>query len=171
MVPHWIARGGAPSRTRDGQNLIELALIMPLLALIMLGTIDLARVFIYHTRLTDAVMAGAVYAGKFPTEKTTIISRAYNEADGRLGALNTDFVIDASSGILCYEDQTTTLIAFASTSPGDCAAEGSNGALLVGPGDTVEVTATYAFKPITGQIFKVLGSNYKIRARVRMVIQ
>ena len=40
--------------------------------------IRLARVFIAHTRLTDAVMAGAVYAGHFPDKKSAIITR-----DGR----------------------------------------------------------------------------------------
>jgi hypothetical protein len=162
-------RGGPTARSREGQNLLELALLMPLLALIMLGATDLARVFIAHTRLTDAVMAGAVYAGHFPDKKSAIITRAYNSAGGRLGVPNTDFVIDAASGIRCYEGQTTTLIA--STPAGDCTAKDANNVLIVGPGDTVEITASYAFKPITGQIIRLLGSDYRIRARVRMVIQ
>lgn len=160
---------GARDAARGGQNLVELAVLMPVLALMLLGAIDLARVFIAHTRLTDAVMAGAVYAGHFPSETTIIINRAYAEADGRLGALGTDFTIDAASGILCYEGQSNTLIA---TLPaGNCAGKNAAGTLVARPGDTVEVTARYQFKPITGQIVQLLGSNYTIRARVRMVIQ
>jgi hypothetical protein len=161
--------GGPTARSREGQNLLELALLMPLLALIMLGAIDLARVFIAQTRLTDAVMAGAVYAGHYPAKKSAIILRAYNGAGGHLGALGTDFVIDAASGVRCYQGQTDTLIA--STPAGDCTAVDADGLLIARPGDTVEVTASYAFKPITGQIVRLLGSDYRIRARVRMMIQ
>ncbi len=162
------ARGRPRDRARGGQNLIELALLMPLLALLMLGTIDLARVFIDHTRLTNAVMAGAVYASHSPAQTSTIIDRAYNEAGSRLGTKGTDFTIDSTTGILCYQGQTTTLIA--STPAGNCAAKDANGKSIVQPGDTVEITARYKFKPITGQIIKLLGSTYTIRARVRMVI-
>jgi Flp pilus assembly protein TadG len=162
-------RGGPAARSRAGQNLVELALLMPLLALIMLGAVDLARAFIAHTRLTDAAMAGAVYAGHFPAEQSAIIARAYGSADGRLGALGTDFVVDASGGVRCYQGQTTTLIA--STPAGDCTAKDASNLLVARPGDTVEVTASYAFRPITGQIIRLLGADYRIRARVRMVIQ
>ncbi len=113
-------------------------------------------------------MAGAIYAGHFPADKSTIIARAYASASGRLGTLGTDFTIDSTSGILCYQGQTTTLIA--SPTAGDCTAKNADNTLVARPGDTVEITARYAFKPITGQIIKLLGSSYTIKARVRMVI-
>ncbi len=159
----------------SGQNLVELALLMPLLALLLLGAVDLARVFIAHTRLTDAVMAGAVYAGHFPADTSTITARAYAASNGRLGALGTDFTVDATSGILCYQGQTTTRITtttplVAPMATGDCTAKNADNTLVARPGDTIEITARYAFKPITGQIIRLLGSSYTIKARVRMVI-
>jgi Flp pilus assembly protein TadG len=160
-------RRGAPGA--GGQSLVELALLLPLLALLLLGATDLARVFVAHVRLTDAAMAGAVYAGHYPADTSTITARAYAAANGQLGALGTDFTIDASTGVRCYRGQTTALIA--STPAGDCAAKNADGTLVARPGDTVEVTATYAFKPITGQVIRLLGADYRIRARVRMVIQ
>jgi hypothetical protein len=83
--------------------------------------------------------------------------------------LGTDFVIDSSTGIRCYQGQTNTPVA--STPAGSCTAKNADNVLIAGPGDTVEITASYAFKPITGQIIRLLGSDYRIRARVRMVIQ
>jgi Flp pilus assembly protein TadG len=167
VVMRSSTRGGPGGQARGGQNLIELALLMPLLALLLLGASDLARVYIYQTRLTDAGMAGAVYGSHFPDKTSTITSRAYAAANGQLGTPGTDFTIDSTNGILCYQGQTITLIA--SPTPGDCTAK-TNNVLIVGPGDTIEITARYAFKPITGQIIKLLGSSYTIKARVRMVI-
>ena len=152
-----------------GQGLVELALLMPLLALLLLGAIDLARVFIAQTRLTDAAMAGAVYAGHHPDKTSTIRARAHAAANGQLGALGADFTIDATSGIVCYQGQTATPIV--AIPPGDCTEQYANGNLVVRPGDSIEVTARYAFKPISGQIIRILGSGYTIKARVRMVIQ
>ena len=170
MAMQRIARGGPRGRACGGQNLIELALLMPLLALLMLGAIDLARVFIAHTRLTDAVMAGAVYAGHFPADTSTITARAYAASNGQLGTLGTDFTVDTTSGILCYQGQTTTLIATTPTA-GKCTAKNADNTLVARPSDTIELTARYAFKPITGQLLTLLGSHYTIRAHVRMVIQ
>jgi Flp pilus assembly protein TadG len=150
----------------SGQNLIELALLLPLLALVMLGAIDLGRAFIAHNRLTDAVMEGANYGARNPTQTTTIINRAYAEAQGQLGTTGTDFTIDATAGVRCYQGQTTTLLA--GTPAGSCAAEDAEGRLIVKPGDTVEVTAQYTFRPITPLIAKFLSAN--LRATVRVAI-
>src|SRR3712207_1810203 len=51
---------------RRGQSAVELALMMPLLALILLGATDLGRAFFYYTRLTNSVSAGAIYGISYP---------------------------------------------------------------------------------------------------------
>src|SRR5256885_10200034 len=58
----FIRRRRKPARgaPRRGQSVVELALMMPLLALIMIGTLDLARAYFYYTRLTDSVIEGAL---------------------------------------------------------------------------------------------------------------
>jgi Flp pilus assembly protein TadG len=45
----------------SGAALVELALSLPLLVLLMIGTIDLARVFYMSMELTDGARAGAAY--------------------------------------------------------------------------------------------------------------
>lgn len=81
-----------------GQSLLELALLLPLLTLIIVGTLDLARVFATTVRLTNAVKEGALYAAatdpQAPANLNAIRSYAYNEARGQLGVAGTDFVID-----------------------------------------------------------------------------
>ena len=45
-----------------GQSLVELALVLPLLALILLGILDLGRVFHAYITITNAAREGAFYA-------------------------------------------------------------------------------------------------------------
>lgn len=89
-------RRGAAGRRR-GQSLVELALLLPMLTLIIVGTLDLARVFATTVRLTNAVKEGALYAAaanpEAPGNLNDIRSHAYNEAAGQLGVVGTDFVI------------------------------------------------------------------------------
>src|SRR5690349_19316204 len=125
----------AGGRARAGTSLVELALTAPLLALILVGAVDLARVFIYYERLTSAVREGAIYgtyitsAKDLPTTATTIRDRAYAETNGQLGTTGVDFVIDTTSDIKFYQGATTTV----TTKPGS--------------GDSVEVTGHYRFRP------------------------
>lgn len=154
---------------RPGQNLVEFALALPLLALILVGAADLGRVFFYQTRLTNSLIEGAYYASHFPDQTSTIISRAYAEANGKLGTTGTDFVISSSSDIKCYQGFTTTLIT--TTPAGDCTAKDASGVLYVKTGDSIEITGRYTFRPITSTLVRLLPANYQIRKTVRMVVQ
>lgn len=160
-----------PGRARRGQNLVELALMMPVLALLLIGTLDLGRVFFYQTRLTNAILEGAFYGGHYPANTATVIALAYAAPQAQLGVTGTDFVIDAATatGVRCYVGMTTTLIA--TIPPGDCAARDSNTNLIVRPGDSLEIVGRYRFQPITSQLLRFLPANYTIRKSVRMVIQ
>ncbi len=152
-----------------GQNLVELALLMPLLALLLIGAVDLGRVFIAYTRLTSVVREGALYGGHFPAYAAGIQNRAYSNANGQLGTNDVDVIINATTDIRCYQGQTTTLIV--ATIPGNCAAEDADGNALVRQGDSIEVTGHYVFRPITTQLIRLLPANYQIKKSSRMVIQ
>ena len=155
-------------RARSGQNLVELALLMPIFALLLIGSLDLGRAFFFQTRLTNAVFEGAFFGGRFPAQTTTIINRAYAAPNGQLGVTGTDFTI-ATTDVRCYQGLSTTLIA--TTPPGNCAALNSSGTLVVQPGDSIEVVGRYRFRPLTSQLIRLLPANYTIRKSVRMVIQ
>lgn len=64
----WLAR---PDRTfHRGQSLVELTLVTPLLLLILLGTIDLGRMYADYVDLKHGVRDGAGYGILKPTDKT-----------------------------------------------------------------------------------------------------
>jgi len=73
-VARWLrsasAGRAATSGKSPGQSLVELAFALPLLLLIMLGTIDLGRVFFDYIQLRNAVREGAAYAARNPNDST-----------------------------------------------------------------------------------------------------
>ncbi len=69
-------------RSRSGQSLAELALIMPLLLMIVLGVIDFGRLFGSYIALQNASREGARFASLYSTTVTIpeIKERAIAEA-------------------------------------------------------------------------------------------
>jgi Flp pilus assembly protein TadG len=162
---------------RRGQSLVELALLLPLLALIMVGTLDLGRAFFASQRLTNAVREGALFGIRYPAQATATSTAAsadpYNVvyqvrqegagADGRPDAnLTIAATASSASDVRCYAGRSTTLLATGAY-PGDCATAKT--------GDTIQVSASYAFRPLTLQLAGNIGSPLWLRATVRMVIQ
>ncbi len=72
----------SPSRNRRerGQSLVELALVLPLLMLVILGAIDFGRVFYASMTVAGAARNGAQYASENPTDTTGIQSAALDDA-------------------------------------------------------------------------------------------
>lgn len=162
---------------RRGQSLVELALLLPLLALILVGTLDLGRAFFAHQRLTNAVREGALFGIRYPAQlaATSTVASAdpYNvvyqvrqEGAGADGSPDPNLAVtvvpNSGSDVRCYAGRTTTLLATGSF-PGDCAKAGT--------GDTIQVSATYAFRPLTAQLIGNVGTPLRLRATVRMMIQ
>lgn len=58
-----------------GQSIVELALAMPVMLLLMLGTIDVGRVFFDYVQLRNAVREGAGYGARMPSDTAGITSR------------------------------------------------------------------------------------------------
>jgi Flp pilus assembly protein TadG len=68
-------RGG---RQRPGYSLVELAFATPFLLLLMLGTIDLGRMFFDFIQLRGAVIEGATYGGRNPSDSGGIAAQVTN---------------------------------------------------------------------------------------------
>jgi Flp pilus assembly protein TadG len=135
---------------RRGQSLVELALILPVLTLIMLGTIDLGRAFYDHNELTDAVKEGALYGIRYPSDESQIENRAYAESPRLMGGGGAFIIV-----VTYYTDMTAT------TGSGTYSATTTR---------AVEVTGTYAFRPITPMVRGLLPTNFKLRKSIRMGI-
>ncbi len=68
----WASHGCGRQR---GQSLVELAVALPLLLLLLLGTIDLGRVFFDYIQLRGAVREGAGYGARAPSDAAGIEER------------------------------------------------------------------------------------------------
>jgi Flp pilus assembly protein TadG len=55
-------------REGQGQSLVELAFAMPLLLLLLLGTIDMGRMFFDYIEMRNAAAEGATYGSRNPTD-------------------------------------------------------------------------------------------------------
>ncbi len=69
------ARGKSP-----GQAFVEFALGLPLMLLIMLGTLDIGQVFIDYVQLRNACREAASYGARNPTKTPQIINRVYDHS-------------------------------------------------------------------------------------------
>jgi Flp pilus assembly protein TadG len=67
-------------RSQKGQDLVEFALILPILVLLLAGIVDLGRAFHSYIVIANASREGARYASHFPSDATAIKQAAVNEA-------------------------------------------------------------------------------------------
>ncbi len=65
-----------------GQSLTELALLLPFLIILILGTLDLARAYDMYVSLQNAAREGARYAIADPTNTTGLATRINQELTG-----------------------------------------------------------------------------------------
>jgi hypothetical protein len=160
-------RGAAP---QPGQGLVELALLLPVLALILIGALDLGRLYIYQTRVNSALKEGAVL-GLYQPNLGAIQGRAFREvtdpgalastSDDRylLGVPGVDFVIDTYK--LYPATGTTTVL--------NCISGGNARCANPAPGDVLEVGGYYIFKPLTSELVRFLPQEARVRQTVRAV--
>jgi len=124
-----------------GSAIVELALALPLLVLILVGTIDFARAFHTAMVLQNSARAGAQYGAQstsFASNTSGMISTAKTSASTDLGA------IDATAEETCYCASNTDPNV-GNPSPNTCAGTCTTGHLVV----SVKVTAGASFSTIT----------------------
>lgn len=89
----------APAATERGQSLIELVLLLPVLVLVLVGTIDFGRAFTAYITVTNAAREGARYGAMYPADIANIKARARNEAAGSsIVILDEDIVVTFPEG-------------------------------------------------------------------------
>jgi len=71
-------RKRGPTRSERGQSLVELAVTLPILILLLLGTIDFGMAIFSYSMLRDAAQEGAFYGSFNPTSKVEIENRTRN---------------------------------------------------------------------------------------------
>lgn len=64
----------------QGASLVELALVLPLLMLLLIGAVDFGRAFYLAMEISGAAQAGAEYGTQNPTDTTGIAAAAQVDA-------------------------------------------------------------------------------------------
>jgi Flp pilus assembly protein TadG len=117
-------------RGQKGQNLVEFALILPVLLLLLMGIIDFGYVFIAYTGLFNAAREGARYG----------IVRPIPSADIETRARQMMFLVDSSAA--------TVTVAYDNPSEGTPVFTDTNDSSLC-PGARVLVTVTHDLPTLT----------------------
>jgi Flp pilus assembly protein TadG len=63
-------RGKVLNQNQIGQNILEFALVLPFLAIVVFGVLDLGRVFFATIGLTNAAREGSRYLTMYPNDVT-----------------------------------------------------------------------------------------------------
>lgn len=133
---------------------MEFALLLPLLAILVFGTVDLGRAYQLKNQLKNAAREGAAYAQVYPLrQQTTGACAAPNNiryrAQSELGdGTGTGFTITITPATGCN---------VASTS--------------LEPGDEVTVSASRSFDVFTPLVGAITGDPINITESVTVVIQ
>jgi hypothetical protein len=145
--------------SRRGQSLVEFAITLPLMLLIVMGTIDLGRAYFATINLASAVKEGAFFGARnpgCPTNDTTGCI-APRTVEGRVDR-ELDGVTLSDLTVRCFEPGTTDL-----SGPGmsmtDCE-----------DGDMYYVSATSPFALITPVISQLVGNSLDLRASATSVV-
>jgi len=87
-------------RKQSGQELVEFAIVLPLLLLVVFGVLDLGRIFHSAITITNAAREGARYGMTHSDDVTGIVNATLNEAQNSGIDLSTS-IIDVSCPMGC----------------------------------------------------------------------
>jgi Flp pilus assembly protein TadG len=99
-------------RSRGGQSLVEFALVLPILVILLLGLLDLGRMYFAYVAITDAAGEGVAYGARNPTDENGIRQRASEATEG-LVEIGTDQV--TVSPVTESSDAITVTVTYSST--------------------------------------------------------
>ncbi|MHB1417298.1 MAG: TadE/TadG family type IV pilus assembly protein [Chloroflexota bacterium] len=99
-----------------GQSVVELALLLPILVMLLLGALDLGRAFHYYTAVANATRAGGAYAIQArkldvatDAERITIIEQAVANEIQAQGITVTSVSVDPPDVIVEGTNATVTV--------------------------------------------------------------
>lgn len=102
------------ARRSRGQSMVELALALPLLLFLLLGTVDIGRVFVGYIQMRNGAFEGARYGSVLPTDTTGIKNAVLNHG------VPSDTVVTSSTNpttIVIGTNATITVVASRTFTP------------------------------------------------------
>ncbi|HKN60040.1 MAG TPA: TadE/TadG family type IV pilus assembly protein [Candidatus Acidoferrales bacterium] len=127
-APRQLARSLAaalrclPTRSESGDSLVEMALLLPILTMLLLGTVDLGRLAYMSIEVSNAARAGVQYGQQNPTtwaDVTGMQTAATNDATDLAGANNGNLTAVATYWCQCSDG--SGVVASCSPSATSCA--------------------------------------------------
>lgn len=86
---------------QHGQSVVELAIAMPLLLVLLLGTIDAGRVFAEYIQMRNAAVEGATFGSRHPFDNSGIATAAdeHGMPDGAVVSSSTSGQCNVPRGV------------------------------------------------------------------------
>ncbi|MFL6414941.1 MAG: TadE/TadG family type IV pilus assembly protein [Bryobacteraceae bacterium] len=134
-------KGLRPSipRRRDcqGQSLVEFALVSLALVMLLFGVVEMCRLVLVYTTISNAARVGIRYATVHGFNNSASLSTVQGVVNGYLGAATVN-TANATVNV-CYAASLATYTACSSSagSPGN-------------PGTAVTISVSYPYNPLTG---------------------
>jgi hypothetical protein len=159
MTPRILRRITARVKSKKGQSLVEFAITLPILLLIVLGTIDLGRAYFQTINMENAVKEGAFFGARNPECPTNSTAGciAPRTVEGRVDR-ELDGVVLSGFEAKCFAPGTTDFTG-AGKAVGDCA-----------DGDVYYVEAESLFSLITPLMTNMLGDTLTLSATATSVV-
>jgi Flp pilus assembly protein TadG len=147
-----------------------MALLAPVLLLVLIGALDLGRLYIYQTRVNSALKEGVVL-GLYQPNLGAIQGRAFREVTdpGALASASDDRYLLGNPGVDFIIDTYKLYPSTGTTSVLNCMDSGNVRCTNPAPGDTLEVSGYYIFKPLTSELVRFLPHEARVRRTVRAV--
>lgn len=147
-------------RRRNGQSLVEFALILPIFLLILAGILDYGFMLFARMNLINATREGARWA-----VIQTDTSRIDSNGASPFGLQESGGAIGANLQGLVWSDLTVTLTCVDSAG-GSC--DYTTGANKANRGDSIVVATRYTYRSFFSRFF---GSTVNLGTQVRMVLE
>ena len=142
-----------------GQSLVEFALTLPLLLLIVMGTVDLGRAYFRVENLTNAVKEGAFFGARAPTCDTNLNPGCPDPRNVQFRvSQELDNVAFTGFTARCFAPGTTDF-----TTPGKALTDCEDG-------DLYYVKATVPFDLITPILADLIGSTLNLTSAATSVV-
>lgn len=95
-----------------GQSIVEIALLLPVLLLMLMGLLDFGRVYYVMVALNDAAQEGAAYAASRPNDTTGIAERAAAASTGLITLSTDDVSVTIAGGTPTAGAAVTVAVAY-----------------------------------------------------------
>lgn len=142
-----------------GASILELALITPVMALIVMGVLDLARGYQMQIALTNAAREGAAFAQIAPND---VSCAAEDDVSDRVRAENAD--------VAGFTDLTITVLAEDASGGLTVPVTGCSGG-VASSGERVRVEVAATFNVITPMVERIVGSTITLRGTSEVEVQ